>query len=118
MKLRLGAILLLLPGLCLANEKANVVTSLSVTAVSVSTTTPTALPTSGLSGRYKVTIQNLGAFDIFVGTFSAMTATSGFVVSRSSSTRDFPVGSGITLYGLGEANTTQGTVNARVIEYR
>lgn len=91
-------------------------------AVSVSTTTPTAIPTTALSGRYKITVQDYdGTYDLAIGTHSAVTFAAGFIVTSTTtaqamSDRTIYFPSGKTLYGLGAANTVRGTVNVRYME--
>lgn len=86
--------------------------------VSVSTTTVTAIPTTALSGRYKIVVQSLDAFDVYIGTSTAMTASTGFVLLKSSASIELPIPEGLTVYGLGIANATKGTLDVRIIEYK
>lgn len=91
----------------------------NVSTVSVSTTTPTAIPTTAFSGRYKAIVQNLDPnFDLFIGTSAVMTTALGFVVPKSSGTIELPIPAGVVIYGLGEANATRGTLSTRIIEYK
>jgi hypothetical protein len=90
--------------------------------VSVSTTNPTAIPTTALSGRYRIDLINYdGTYDISIGTFSTFTFAKGFIItstttSAATSTINMRVPSGFAIYGLGASNTVRGTVNIRYLE--
>lgn len=94
-------------------------TGWSVANVSVSTTSVTALPTTALVGRYKILIQNTNStFDLYVGTSSALAASTGFVVLKGSSTLELPTPQGLSIFGLGAANATVGSLDVRIIEFK
>lgn len=91
----------------------------SVKNVSVSTTTVTAIPTTALTGRSKIIVQNLdSAFDLYIGTSTSMTTSNGFVVTKASSTLELPVPQGLAVYGIGQANGTSANIDVRIIEYK
>lgn len=90
----------------------------SVKNVSVSTTTVTAIPATALTGRYKAVVQVLSAFDLYIGTSTSLTASTAFVVLKSSGSIELPIPQGLTIYGLGQANASVGTVDVRIIEYK
>lgn len=94
-----------------------------VTSVSVSTNTVTLIPTTALSGRTRVIVQNNDAnFDISIGTFSTFTYGNGFIITNStaaaSSKLDLNLPSGIVIYGLGQAQSTRGTLTAHILEVK
>lgn len=88
--------------------------------VAVSTTSPTAIPTTALSGRYRILIYNNdAAFDLAIGTHSAIAFASSFLVKNSTSPAsvvDIRLPSGMALYGLGTSNATRGTIDVRYLE--
>lgn len=84
--------------------------SILATAVSV-VDTATALPTSALSGRSRIQIQNLGSDPIYVGS-SAVTTSSGLMISKGA-TESLEAGSSIAIYGIAAAGKT---VACRVLE--
>lgn len=92
--------------------------------VSVSTITPTQLSvgSSNLPGRTWLEIVNAdAAYSISVGTFPTITAAAGYIVTTSTSASgtasvSWPIGTNITLYGIGAANNVQSTVNVRLME--
>ena len=95
----------------------------SITVVSVSTTTATAIPTTAFSGRYKAEVQNTNVtYKVYIGTHSAMTtSTASYEIGTSTSVQSsmaIPLPSGKSIYGLGEANGASGTLTIRVIEYK
>lgn len=105
-----------------ATEVKEIAKDWMVTAVSVSTTTVTAIPTSVLSGRYKVVVENADpTFDVSIGTYSAFTYANGFIIHSTTSTfptQVFPLPSFYPIYCLGQATTVQGTVSVRIIEFK
>jgi len=90
-------------------------------AVSVSTTTPTAIPTSALSSRNQITLINTDpTYDLAIGTSSAITYASGFIVTNSTdhatARLQFRLPYDQAIYGLGQANAAAGTINVRYLE--
>jgi hypothetical protein len=90
-------------------------------AVSVSTTTPTLVPSAALDDRYRIDVINTdNTYDVAFGTSSVVTYAGGYIVTNSTDaatakhTFFYPYNK--TLYGLGEANTVRGTVNVRYWE--
>ena len=81
--------------------------------------TPTAIPTTALTGRYKMVIQNANAsFNLYIGTSSAITFSNAFAVIKNSTTIELPLSQNVPLFGLGEPNASTGTIDTRVIEYK
>jgi len=92
-----------------------------VNSVGVSTNTATAIYTGStdLVGRTKIVIKNADAtYDVFIGTHSGVTVLTGFKLNESTDSITLPLGSNFTLYGLGEANASDGTIDLDVIEIK
>jgi len=90
-------------------------------AVSVSTTTPTAIPTTALSSRNQLTLINTSPlYDLAIGTSSAVTFATGFIVSTSTDSATSRLQIRLpydqAIYGLGQANTTTSTIDVRYLE--
>ena len=97
--------------------------------VAVSTETVTALKvgTYNLTGRYEIRIQNVDpAFNIAIGTSAVMTYATGIIVYSTASASGvsglteitLPLNEGTTVYGLGKAQNTDGTIDVRIIELK
>lgn len=116
MRKGLIAVLLMVSSIAFADGVAKL---WKVSNVAVSTTTPTAIPTTALSGRYKAVIQNASVnYALYVGTSTLMTTANSFIVSSGSGTLEVPIPQGLSIFGLGAANETSGTVDVRLIEYK
>lgn len=62
-------------------------------------TSAAALPSSALSGRKSMIIQNLGAADIYIGA-SGVAVGDGFKVAAGASSPSFAFSSSVTVYGI------------------
>lgn len=99
--------------------------TVSIGAVNVATATAgnatlVAVGSSNLAGRTFISIENVNSpFYVALGTHTAVTAANGWVLSGSTVTASvvrWPVGSGISIYGRGEGNSTSATIGLRVLE--
>ena len=91
-------------------------------AVTVSSTTVTAIPTTPLSGRYRIIIENTNSTqDLSISTSSVMTYAAGFIVTDTAednpSVITLPLKEGTTVYGLSQAGATA-SVDVRIIELK
>ena len=92
--------------------------------VSVSTVNVTLIAggSTGLAGRYQTRVQNADFFHIAVGTYSTFTYAEGFIVTRASEAATavitLPLPSGTSIYGLGQGNSSDGTIDVRVIDLK
>lgn len=91
----------------------------SVKNVAVSTKTVTAIPTTALTGRYKIFLENMDStFGLYIGSSTAMTTADGYFVQKGSTTVELPLPQGLTVYGIGESNESTGTIVVRIIEVK
>lgn len=125
MKSLIAALILIVPSLSWGafDVRDALCTSSVIGAVSVSTTTPTLLSvgSSNLAGRTRFEMSDVDwNYYVAVGTSSAVTTSTGFIVTASSGATTakivWPVGSNVTLYGIGEPNAVRSTVNVRIFE--
>lgn len=123
---KLIAALFFIPSMCygiftIEKPLRNVVTE----QISVSTESATALyvGSANLTARTKLILQNIHqTYDISIGTSSAQAYADGFILTNSSdaatSRIEIPVSQGTILYGIGEANSADGTIELSIIEIR
>jgi len=89
--------------------------------ITVSTTTVTAIKcgTYNLTGRKEIRISNIDAtYTLEISSSPNLVAGGGWEMAHSSTTITLPLTEGTTVYGLGQANATDGTVDVSVIELK